>query len=231
MYGFCLVADHARLTFSFSPSRLSFLSTLRDLLSECSLGDVLLGSRVARAVLPDLTCLLATQADVRDDGNAQITSNKSKKGKKRARGYEGDEVFKISREVICSTHEAGETILAALEGEAPLCVSTNFFCSYYHTAVIRLLACGTPLSPSVQSIIARVLLAVYMGLPTIPPSLLSPDTALHAKVYATVQATCTELGSGTTSTLSKSLSLVIGASIHGPVASVRTQALSLLAHR
>lgn len=83
--------------------------------------------------------------------------------------------------------------------------------------VIWLLASRSPLTPSVQSITARVLLAVYVGIPHIPPSIFSPNPATHLKVYQSVQRICTELGTGTTSTLSKSLGLVIGASLYGPV--------------
>ena len=42
-------------------------------------------------------------------------SRKSRKGKKRARGYEGDEIFQ-TREVICATKEDGDAVLCALDG-------------------------------------------------------------------------------------------------------------------
>ena len=45
------------------------------------------------------------------------TAASSKKGKKRARGYEGDEVFKVGRTVLCPSSEDREIILASLDGE------------------------------------------------------------------------------------------------------------------
>jgi hypothetical protein len=62
--------------------------------------------------------VLATQSEVRrtDDLIGSSGAGKNKKGKKRARGYEGDEVFKVTREVICSTREDGEVLIAALNG-------------------------------------------------------------------------------------------------------------------
>lgn len=93
--------------------RLPFLQALHALLSECAVRDPLLASRVARAILPSLTMLLGTQSDAQED-NVSVIAGKSKKGKKRARGYEGDEVFKITKEVILPSHESGEVIIFSL---------------------------------------------------------------------------------------------------------------------
>lgn len=41
-----------------------------------------------------------------------------RKGKKRGRGYEGDELFKGSREVIFSNKSDGEAVLAACDGKS-----------------------------------------------------------------------------------------------------------------
>lgn len=71
-------------------------------------------TRLAKAVLPLISVVLAKQAGVRDAEND--ISGRSKKSKKRAREFEGDEVFKISREVVCSTVEEGEGLLAAFGG-------------------------------------------------------------------------------------------------------------------
>ena len=84
-------------------------------MSQCPpLNDPMLPSRLARAVLPSLTALLASQSQAQRDDDPISSTTKTRKGKKRARGYEGDEVFK-TREVVCPTKEAGEVILTALE--------------------------------------------------------------------------------------------------------------------
>jgi hypothetical protein len=71
-------------------------------------------------VLPLLSTVLATQPEVQHVDNTGSSSNKGKKGKKRARGYEGDEIFKLSKEVICPTVDDGKVVLAALDGESKL---------------------------------------------------------------------------------------------------------------
>lgn len=96
--------------------RNSFLRALSFILSECPLGDSLLASRLARAVLPSLTSLLDAQSDVQREENTSINTSKGRKGKKRARGYEGDELFKTTKEVMLPTKEAEDVVLLALEG-------------------------------------------------------------------------------------------------------------------
>ena len=40
----------------------------------------------------------------------------SKKGKKRARGYEGDGIFNVGPKFLCKDAEEGEMLIAVLEG-------------------------------------------------------------------------------------------------------------------
>ena len=75
----------------------------------------MLPSRLARAVLPSLSTLLAVQSQAQRDDDANAAGAKARKGKKRTRGYEGDEVFK-TREIVCPSKEDGEVVLAALNG-------------------------------------------------------------------------------------------------------------------
>lgn len=75
----------------------------------------MLPSRLARAVLPSLSTLLALQSQAQRDDDANTSGAKGRKGKKRTRGYEGDEVFK-TREIVCPSKEDGEVVLAALGG-------------------------------------------------------------------------------------------------------------------
>jgi hypothetical protein len=61
-----------------------------------------------------LTPLLPTQSDAY---TGETGSGQSKKGRKRRRDYESDEVFKLSKDVICSSIAEGNAILCALDGE------------------------------------------------------------------------------------------------------------------
>ncbi|KAF8076598.1 rRNA processing/ribosome biogenesis-domain-containing protein [Lyophyllum atratum] len=174
--------------------RLFLLSTIQILLSSCHLLDSsLVPTRLAKAVLPSLSIILATPPEVQATEDS-VATHKNKKGKKRARGYEGDEVFKLSREVICPGSDDGKVLLVALE-------------------VIRLLLRNPHLSHAMHSISTRVLLSMLLALPQISPASISPDLQLHNELLKLVQTINAELGSGTTSVMSKSLGLVVRATL------------------
>ena|SRR5882724_3287934 len=99
-----------------SSRRIPFLHLLPPLLT-CThaLHSPTLTTRLVKALLPLLTTLLSSKSDVQQQlQDASVTT--SKKGKTRARGYEGDEVFKVGRGVLCSTREDGEVVEATLDG-------------------------------------------------------------------------------------------------------------------
>ncbi|KAK7695777.1 hypothetical protein QCA50_000414 [Cerrena zonata] len=174
--------------------------------------DPLIHSRLTRALLPSITNLLAPQAEVsRESEHNTNNGTRSKKGKKRARGYEGDEVFNVNRLVICPTNEDGEVVLATLE-------------------LLKVILRNGVVAPAVQSIATRVVLAIHMALPQMPPAHLSPDATLHGTVTESVSRICSELVSGTASTMSKSLGLVIGTSMQNSTLSNVTRELELLVH-
>jgi hypothetical protein len=102
----------------YSSERLPFLDAIQAVLTNCQpLYSPLLPTRLAKSILPSLTVVLATQSEVHtDDTVGSSTAGKNKKGKKRARGYEGDEVFKVTREVVCPMRKDGEVLIAALDG-------------------------------------------------------------------------------------------------------------------
>jgi hypothetical protein len=72
-------------------------------------------NRIMRAVLPSLTIVLSSSNVV----DPSPEDNKSNKGKKKAKNYTGDEVFKVSRDVICPTEADAKVLLSALQGELP----------------------------------------------------------------------------------------------------------------
>ncbi|KAI0089115.1 rRNA processing/ribosome biogenesis-domain-containing protein [Irpex rosettiformis] len=176
--------------------QLPLLQTASALLTHCpGLTDTQLPSRLLRAILPNLTFLLAPQSEAQkntpQDESSQI--GRSKKGKRRARGYEGDEVFKVNRGILCPTAEAGEVTLATLD-------------------VVQQLLQNSSLSPSIQSLAGRILLALYTSLPHLTPSLLSHDLSLHDRLTTKLQQGCITFASGTSSNMSKSLGLLLNAS-------------------
>ncbi|KAJ6539553.1 rRNA processing/ribosome biogenesis-domain-containing protein [Mycena capillaripes] len=176
-----------------SSERLPFLKTLQVVLTTClPLHSTMVVNRLARAILPLISVVLAKEADAREtEGNG---AGRSKKSKKRAREFEGDEVFKMSREVICSTVDEGNVLLAAF-------------------AVMRLVMQNPNLSPAMQSISCRVTLSVLLTLPQMSPASLSCDPKLHSLLLERVQELSIELGAGSTGGMSKSLGLVMGTSL------------------
>jgi hypothetical protein len=93
-----------------------FLQTLHMVLTHPHpISDPLLPNRLARAILPSISVILGIRSDVPISDNTGLGS-RSKRGKKRGRAYEGSEVFKVSREMIFSTNEEGNVLLAALNG-------------------------------------------------------------------------------------------------------------------
>ncbi|CAL1701175.1 unnamed protein product [Somion occarium] len=195
-----------------SQERLPFLQATASLVHNCAPPhDPLLHSRVTRAVLPFINHLLATQAEVQRDTDTTTSGSKSKRGKKRAKGYEGDEVFSVNRSIICPTKSDGDVVLATLE-------------------LLQLILRNGLLTPAVQSIATRVLLSIYVGLPQTPPVHISLDTSLHGRILEKVSRICAEFAAGTTSTMSKSLGLVLGTSLQSPTSSGVTRELELLLH-
>lgn len=130
--------------------------------------------------------------------------------KKKARSFEGDEVFKVSREVVFATADDGNVALAALAGQSLTLTVLLLFTKVIDTA-LQLVGRNAQLSPGIHSISCRVMLSMLLALHQMSPSSLSPDPTLHGRISGKVLELCTELGVGTTSDISKSLGLVIGA--------------------
>lgn len=101
-----------------SSERLSFLKATRALLTACPhLHDPITVSRLARAAAPLLAVLLSTKSQAQEAVGNTAFKSKNRKGKKRARGYEGDEIFNITAEVICNSKVDGDVLLASIDGE------------------------------------------------------------------------------------------------------------------
>ncbi|KAI0050180.1 hypothetical protein FA95DRAFT_1555880 [Auriscalpium vulgare] len=172
-----------------SKQRVYFLRGLISALTYSpALHHPILPTRITKTLLAILSILLPSQAEAQGDAVASAT--KSRKGKKRARDYEGDEVFKMADDVMCSSLAEGEMVLAAFDA---LCI------------LLR----NPYVAPATHSLACRFLLSVNASLPLLPPSQLSRDLHLHGRVLDKVQALSLEIGEGTSSAMSKSLGLVI----------------------
>ncbi|KAJ3892096.1 rRNA processing/ribosome biogenesis-domain-containing protein [Lentinula edodes] len=169
-------------------NQIPFLETVHALLTRCHPShSPLLSSRLTRIALLNLMVILPSQTDVQN-GMAQTGgTNKSKKGRKRARNYEGDELFKASGDVIF--------LVITLQLIALL--------------VLRLLLQNANVTPALHSMASRVILAISLELPQMTPATLSPDPHAYHALVQKIRDTAVQLGSSTTSAMSQSLNLVL----------------------
>lgn len=148
-------------------------------------------TRLVKNIMLSLMPLLPTQSDAYA---GETGSGQSKKGRKRRRDYESDEVFKLSKDVICSSVAEGNAILCALDA-------------------LQVAMRGAELQSAIRSLACRVMLSSSLSLTAMPRSSLSQDVHLHSLVHAKVNRMCLELARGTTSAMSRSLSLVLRSTV------------------
>jgi hypothetical protein len=72
---------------------------------------------------------------------------------------------------------------------------------------------GAELQSAIRSLACRVMLSSSLSLTAMPRSSLSQDVHLHSLVHAKVNRMCLELARGTTSAMSRSLSLVLRSTV------------------
>ncbi|KAF8165502.1 rRNA processing/ribosome biogenesis-domain-containing protein [Crassisporium funariophilum] len=174
--------------------RLSLLKALNALLDNCHAVDSsFVPTRLAKVVLPSIANIFSSSSG-ESSGEHEASSSKSKKGKKRARNFEGDEVFKVSRKVVCPTMEEGEVLLTSID-------------------VTRYLFRNPNLSSAMRSVIARIIISILLALPRMSPASISPNPALIQIIQEKVQSFGIIIGSSTTSVMSKSLPFVIEATL------------------
>lgn len=172
--------------------RCSLLQFIQALLSNSfPTSGELSSTRLVKGVMLSLMPLLSTQSDAH---TGEMSSGQSKKGRKRRRDYEGDEVFKLSKDVICSSIAEGKVILCALDA-------------------LQVTMRGAELQSVIRSLACRVMLSLSLSLTAMSRSSLSQDVHLHSLVLAKVNGMCLELARGTTSAMSRSLGLVLRSTV------------------
>ncbi|KAF6762174.1 rRNA processing/ribosome biogenesis-domain-containing protein [Ephemerocybe angulata] len=169
--------------------RVHVLAAIQKLLQTSRFVDApILPNRITRAVLPSLVVILSSSA-TNVEAHTDEASGKSKKGKKKAKNYAGDEVFKVSRDVICPTDVDSEVLLLALD-------------------VVRHCIQNPNLSSSQLSLASRVLLSIQLSLSQLSPSILSPNPQVFPQIQKKVNAICTEIASSSSVSLQKTLPLI-----------------------
>ncbi|TRM68137.1 rRNA processing/ribosome biogenesis-domain-containing protein [Schizophyllum amplum] len=173
--------------------RASVLRTIACILKDSpSFHAPLVINRLARAATPSLVILLDRESHANPSPTAAISTASSKKGKKRARGFEGDEAFRLTKSAVCPTAADAEAVLYAL-------------------AVMKYLLRAAELAPTLRSIASRVLLSMHLALPRMSPTAISEDPSVYVKVLGAVQAVVLEIGAGSSSAMGKGLPLAMKA--------------------
>jgi len=97
------------------------LPFLRILIAACShsraMSNAILANRLIRAVIPCLTRSILPQSDTKSAEATEGNGSSKRKGKKRARGYEGDEVFKTSPGVLLGSPLEERVVMLSVEGD------------------------------------------------------------------------------------------------------------------
>jgi len=131
-------------------------------------------SRFLKALIPCLSRLLSQKPPSTSTSNKDTATNgdgKGNKGKKKSRGYEGDEVFRSSRELLLNGKAGEKEILSTLE-------------------VLPALLSSPYINGSLVSLASRLLISILLTLPQIPATVISPNPAIHALIVEKITCIC-----------------------------------------
>jgi hypothetical protein len=81
------------------------------------MSNPLLANRLVRAVIPYLTKPILPQSETKTAEQSDVGGSSKRKGKKRARGYEGDEVFKTNPGVLFGSPHDERIVMLSIEGQ------------------------------------------------------------------------------------------------------------------
>lgn len=190
--------------------RIRFLRVLPSLLSwNFALHSSTPSSRLVKTLLPILTALLPRKSEATKHHQDSPTIT-SKKGKKRARVYEGDEVFKVGVSVLCPTSEDCELVETAMEGKQQL-KNTKLYLIMCATALDPLLSDRYLIAP-IRTLTGQLLVSVLLEIPRHSPSAISNDLSFHGRVQARILHLCNKhVLAGSSGWINSAIGLVINA--------------------
>ena len=102
-------------------TRLHTLPFLKILVAACvhsrAMSNTLLANRLVRAVIPYLTKSILPQSETKNSETSDVGGSSKRKGKRRARGYEGDEVLKTNPGVLFGSLHEERVVALSIEGD------------------------------------------------------------------------------------------------------------------
>ena len=87
------------------------------------MSNPILANRLVRAVIPYLAKSISSQSEAKNAETTDAGGSSQWKGKKRARGYESDEVFKTAPGVLFGTPREERVVILSVEGKESCCTS------------------------------------------------------------------------------------------------------------
>jgi hypothetical protein len=97
------------------------LEALKNLLQLGPIHNTHLASRIFRVIAPLLSPLIPSKTSITGSSQSEVATGisgtaRKKKGKQRARAFEGDEVLDGGKPAVCPTRESVDILLLSLEG-------------------------------------------------------------------------------------------------------------------
>ena len=96
------------------------LPFLRILVAACAhsraMSNTILANRLVRAVIPCLSKPILPQSETKNPETTDADGSSRWKGKKRARGYEGDDVFKTNPGALFGSPHEERAVMLSIEG-------------------------------------------------------------------------------------------------------------------
>lgn len=171
------------------------------------MSNSILVDRLVRAVIPSLTKSILPRPEMNNAEATDVNGSSKRKGKKRIRGYEGDEVLKSNPRVLLDSRDEEQVVMLSIEGSGSRSLSLSRS-PEYHIALQSLLR-DAGISPEVYSLSSRLLLSLFLHLSRIPPPLVSKDLTFHNELSSKLQQVCIELASTKSVALGRALPLLM----------------------
>ena len=201
------------------------LEALKNLLQLGPIHNTHLASQIFKVVAPLLTPLIPSKTSITGSSQANAATGTSgiarkKRGKQRARTFEGDEVLLSGgKPAICPTRESVDILLLSLEGAYLIALLVCLAIEQTSTGLDLILPLPH-LPASLHSIGCRLLVSIILNLPSLPPSTISSDPSVYTELHrALLRVSRGLLLAPTNSHVGRSLAFVIstlenGASDH-----------------
>jgi hypothetical protein len=201
------------------------LEALNNLLQIGPIHNTHLASRIFKVMAPLLTPLIPSKTSITGPSQSNAATgtsgiSKKKKGKQRARAFDGDEVqLGGGKPAICPTRESVDILLLSLEGTYVIALLVSVAIEQTSTGLDLILPLPH-LPASLHSIGCRLLISIILNLPFLPPSTIFSDPSVYTELHrATLRVSRGLLLGPTNSHVGRSLDFLIstlenGASDH-----------------